>query len=122
MVTHRVSIDPEAPTDVEMRVHTPLFAEVSMYYRRPSAERWTEFAYFDISEVDDGMVAATAPALDPGGKLLLRVVLWGGDRGFHLEPSLRQNRAHCQGSPLPPVRDTTGAERSKMVDVEVELV
>ena len=122
MPTVEVRVDPSRPIEIEMQVHTPLFAELSMYYRRDGDAKWTEFAYFDISELEDGIVAATAPALGADGRLLLRTILWGGRQGFFIRTFMRQDRADCHGSPLPEVAGDTGADGSQLVDVEVDLV
>ena len=121
MANAQVRVDPARPIEVEMRVHTPLFAEVSMYLRRAGDAKWTEFAYFDLSELDDGVVAATAPALGAGGQLLLRTILWGGKTDFVIRPFLRQAGLDCQGSPPPETVGDTRADGSKMVDLIVEL-
>lgn len=110
------------PVVVDMRVLTPLFAEVTIYYHLPTEVKWTRAAHFDISEVDDGQVSTTVPALPPGSEMLLRVVLWGGDKGFIVRTALRQQQQDCHGSPLAEVKSETGSDKGEVVDIQVEVV
>lgn len=123
MQKSQVTIDAlKGPVVVDMRVLTPLFAEVTFYYHLPGETKWTRAAHFDISEVDDGQVSTTIPALPPGSEMLLRVVLWGGNHSFIIGTALRQQRQDCHGSPLAEVRSQTGADKGEVVDIQVEVV
>lgn len=123
MAKQPVRVDPTAgPVGIEMRVFTPLFAEVGMYYRKPGDTKWTPAASFDISEVEDGVVSTTVPALPVGSGLLLRVTMWGGDRPYIIRATLKQNQADCHGSPLAEERGQTGDDQAEVVDIEVEFV
>lgn len=123
MQKSQVRIDAlQGPVVVDMRVLTPLFAEVTIYHRVPGDAKWTRAAHFDISEVDDGQVSTTVPALPPGSEMLLRVVLWGGDRGFIIRTALRQQQQDCHGSPLAEVKSQTGSDKGEIVDIQVEVV
>lgn len=120
MASAAIGIDPQrGPARLSVRILTPLFAEVTIYYRRPGDAKWTRAAHFDVSELDDGTVSTTVPALVPGSELLARSLVWGGNEPFIVGVSVRQQGDHCAGSPLDEVRGETGEDKGEVCEVRM---